>query len=100
MLRILGTVGLFVSMFILSTQSLTKISSSKCNFFELLALLLFLLPHGFIQSVSWKFNAKAQMKFKGNVPMLAETALTVNAAYVGSIGNDHDFSSASAVQID
>lgn len=41
-----------------------------------------------IQSVSRKFSVAAWLKFKGNVPALAETAFTVTAVYVGSIEND------------
>jgi hypothetical protein len=39
------------------------------------------------------FGFVAGFPFKGNVPTLAETAFTVNAAYVGFIGNDLDISS-------
>ena len=41
----------------------------------------------YIQSVSLKFSVTAWLKFKGKVHALAETAFTVKAAYVGSIGN-------------
>lgn len=54
-----GNCRIICIMFMVSTKSLTTIWSSKLDFFALLALLLLLLllPHGFIQSVSWKFNA-------------------------------------------
>lgn len=43
---------------------------------------------GSIQSISREFSFTARLKCKGNAPALAETAFTVNAAYVGSNGND------------
>ena len=57
------------------------------------------LSKGSIQSISGKFNITASLEFKVNVPTLAETAFTVNAAdVVGSIGNDLYIST--AIQIE
>ena len=42
---------------------------------------------GSIHNASRKFSVTAWLKFKGNVPTLAETAFMENTAYVGSIGN-------------
>jgi hypothetical protein len=43
---------------------------------------------GSIQSALGKFSCTVWLKLKGYVPALAETAFTVNDAYVGSIKND------------
>ena len=45
-------------------------------------------PFWTIGSVSWKFIAKSQLKFKDNGSVLVETAFMGNAACIGSIGND------------
>lgn len=44
---------------------------------------IFTATYGSIQSVTWK--AQRDLKLKGNVFALAETAFTLNTAYVGSI---------------
>lgn len=52
---------------------------------DLIRFRLGLFSKGLIQCVSPNFNlAIAQSKFKSNFSTFAETAFTVNAAYVGS----------------
>lgn len=54
---------------------LTNISQVHCNI------------KGLIQSIALKICAVVQLKCQGIVLVFAETAFTVNGAYIGSIGN-------------